>query len=86
MKRIPEYLDRFENTLERNPKGSGHLGGGSITYAGLSLFNVIEGLCYAFPRTMAQALLDYPLVTAVRRSVGPPHRCISYERTPLAIQ
>ena len=77
-KRIPKYLDWFESILERNPKGSEHLAGGSITYADLSLFNVIEGLCYAFPRAMAQALPDYPLVTAVRRSVGQHPRIEAY--------
>jgi glutathione S-transferase len=77
-KRIPKYLGWFENILKRNPRGSAHLVGGSITYADLSLFNVIEGLCYAFPRTMAKALPDYPLVTALRRSVGQRPRIEAY--------
>ena len=77
-KRIPKYLTWFENILKRNPNAGGYLAGGSITYADLSLFNAIEGLCYAFPRAMKQLLPDYPHVEALHRAVAGRPRIKAY--------
>ncbi len=52
--RLPKYFHWLETVLARNPLGSGHLVGRSLTYADLSLFQVVEGLSYAFPRAMAE--------------------------------
>jgi glutathione S-transferase len=52
--RIPKYLSYFEKILARAKKGKGYLTGPHVTYADLSLFQTIEGLRYAFPRTMAR--------------------------------
>lgn len=46
--RIPKFLGYFERVLRQNPKGSGHMVGDTLTYVDLSLFQVIEGLSYAF--------------------------------------
>jgi len=43
--RLPKFLDYFEGVLKSNPSPS-------ITYVHLSLFQMLEGLRYAFPRTM----------------------------------
>jgi glutathione S-transferase len=51
--RMPKYFDYFEAVLERNPGGE-WLAGGTLTYADLSLFQLVEGLRYAFPKAMAQ--------------------------------
>ena len=50
--RLPKFLGYFERVLERNPRGDAHLIGNAVTYPDLSLFQVISGLLYAFPRTM----------------------------------
>jgi glutathione S-transferase len=50
--RMPKYLGYFERMLKRNPKAGGYLLGKKISYVDLSLFQVIEGLRYAFPRAM----------------------------------
>jgi glutathione S-transferase len=50
--RIPKFLDYFESVLARNPQGPGHLVGKQITYVDLSMFQVMAGLHYAFPRAM----------------------------------
>ena len=47
--RLPKFLGWFETVLERNPKGPGHLVGARTSYADLSLFQLLEGLGYAFP-------------------------------------
>lgn len=48
--RLPKFLGYFERVLEQN--GGEHLVGRSTTYADLSVFQVMSGLDYAFPRAM----------------------------------
>lgn len=52
--RAPKYFGYFETALERNPEGARHLVGGALTYADLSLFQLVEGMRYAFPKAMAK--------------------------------
>ena len=49
--RVPKYLGYFEEIL----KGSGgsYLTGRKVTYVDLSLFQIVDGLRYAFPETDA---------------------------------
>jgi glutathione S-transferase len=65
--RLPKYLGYFERVLQQNPAGAKHAIGGRLTYVDLSLFQLIAGLRYAFPKTMAG--LRYPLLTALHDSV-----------------
>jgi glutathione S-transferase len=52
--RMPKYLGWLDRVLARNPQSGGRwLVGRDITYVDLSVFQVIEGLRYAFPRAMA---------------------------------
>ena len=46
--RVPKYLGYFERILEAN--GGVYLSGRRLTYADLSLFQIVEGLRYAFPK------------------------------------
>src|SRR5258708_6845199 len=48
--RAPKYLGYFERLLQK--KGCGYLTGRRATYADLSLFQIVEGLRYAFPKRM----------------------------------
>jgi glutathione S-transferase len=48
--RVPKYLGYFEGLLESN--GGSYLTGRRLTYADLSLFQIVEGLRYAFPKRM----------------------------------
>ena len=48
--RVPKYLAYFERLLKSN-RGS-YLTGRRLTYADLSLFQIVEGLRYAFPKRM----------------------------------
>ena len=45
--RVPKYLGYFEGLLENN--GGAYLTGRRLTYVDLSLFQIVEGLRYAFP-------------------------------------
>jgi len=76
--RIPKYLDWFERILAGNPEGDAYLVGKSASYADLSLFQVVEGLFYAFPKTMKAALVSAPRVIALRHTISERPRIRSY--------
>jgi glutathione S-transferase len=76
--RIPKFLGFFEGVLTRNPAGDAHLVGRSFTYADLSLFQVVEGLAYAFPKAMQRILRDVPHVAALRARVAQEPRIAAY--------
>ncbi len=63
--RIPKYLGYFERVLECNPRGDRHLVGRRTTYCDLSLFQLVAGLRYAFPRAMAPFEARFPRVVAL---------------------
>ena len=63
--RLAQFMDYFETLLIRNTGGDRYLVGRSLTYADLSLFQVIAGLRYAFPETMERLESDYPRIAAL---------------------
>jgi len=67
--RIGKFLGYFERILAANPAGDGHLVGGALTYADLGLFQVVEGLRYAFPKAMKAREKTWPRVIALRDQV-----------------
>jgi glutathione S-transferase len=76
--RIPKFLGWFEAILERNPRGDQFLVGGRVSHADLSLFQVVEGLSYAFPRAMKRELPKAPRVAALRDRVAARPRIKAY--------
>jgi glutathione S-transferase len=76
--RIPEFLGWFEVILERNPEGAGQLVDSAVTYADLSLFQIVEGLLYAFPRRMQRTLNEVPRVAALHRAIAQRPRIRAY--------
>jgi glutathione S-transferase len=64
--RMPRFLSYFERVLDG---GGPWLLGAAWTYPDLSLFQLLEGLAYAFPRRMATLAADIPRVGAVRERV-----------------
>jgi glutathione S-transferase len=63
--RVPKFLGYFETVLQRNPAGPDGLAGDRVSYADLSLFQVMAGLRYAFPNLMKQTEAAYPRVAAL---------------------
>lgn len=76
--RIPRFLDYFARVLG----GQDYLLGPQRTYADLSLFQVLEGLAYAFPRASARALARHPNLSALRRRVAERPRIAAYLQSP----
>ena len=67
--RAPKFLYYFENALYNNKAGRSWLVGGGLTCADLSLFQVVAGLRYAFPLTMAAFEEQLPLTGALHHRV-----------------
>lgn len=65
--RIPKYLGWFEHILSQ--RGS-WLAGEAWSYADLSLFHLIEGLNFAFPKRMKALGGDYPRVRKLHAAVA----------------
>ncbi len=81
-RRAPKFLDYFERVLERNPKGDRHLVGARLTYPDLSLFQVVAGLRYAFPRAMRRLERRYKRVVALHERVAERPRISAYLASP----
>jgi glutathione S-transferase len=79
--RLPKFLRWFERILSQNPAGDRFLVGNRLSYADLSLFHVVEGLRYAFPRAAERALASAPLTVALHRRVLGLPRVAAYLRS-----
>lgn len=67
--RLPKFLQYFERILKNERK---------ITYVHLSLFQMIEGLDYAFPRTMKKLARKIPNLMENRSRVAHRPRLAAY--------
>jgi glutathione S-transferase len=76
--RVPKYLGYFEKVLARNKARGGHLIGSKLSYPDLSLFQVVAGLRYAFPRSMARLEPNYPRTVALHGTVAARPRIAAY--------
>ncbi len=79
--RIPRFLEWFEAVLAANPDSDACLVGRNVTYADLSLFQLVEGLRYAFPRAAARSLAKCPHVVALHDAVAERPRIREYLRS-----
>lgn len=66
--RMPKFLGYFERVLE-GPR-AWLAGGKGWTYVDLSLFHLVDGLLYAFPKRMATLAATYPNVMAPHARVA----------------
>jgi glutathione S-transferase len=79
--RLPKFLQWFEAIVTRNPAGTRHLVGGKLSYADLSLFQVIEGLRYAYPAATQQVLARTPAIVSLHDRVAALPRVAAYLRS-----
>jgi len=79
--RAPKYLGYFEGLLTRN----GHLVGARLSYPDLSLFQIVAGLRYAFPRAMARLERSHPRIVALHDGVAARPRLAAYLASPRRI-
>ena len=74
--RLPKFLDYFGQVLKRNE--SDYLVGKSVSYVDLSMFQMIEGLRYAFPRAMAKLESRYSRLVGLHDRVAARRRLATY--------
>jgi len=76
--RMPKFLGWFERILAANPFGADHLVGRFVTYVDLSLFQLIEGLRFAFPLASERELAKLPRVMALHNAIAERPRLKAY--------
>ena len=84
--RIPKYLNYFEKIISNNKSNSGWLIGNSLTYPDLSLFQIIEGLHYAFPKAFANIAGSYTNTITLRDAVAARPNIASYLKSNRRIE
>lgn len=80
--RMIKYLAWFESVLSRNgPNAKArrlHLVGAQLSYADLSLFQLVEGLHHAFPKATRRVLRTAPLVERLHGEIAQLPRVAAY--------
>jgi glutathione S-transferase len=76
--RMPKYLGYLERVLSHNNARGGHLVGARLSYPDLSLFQIVAGLRYAFPRAMAGLEPKYPQVVMLHDRIAARPRIAAY--------
>lgn len=74
--RLPRFMGWFETVVQRN--GTGWAVGEAMTYADTSLFHIVEGLRYAFPRAMAGQEKEWPSLLALHGQVARHPKVAAY--------
>jgi glutathione S-transferase len=76
--RVPKFLGYFESVLSRNPRSDRHLVGAKLTYVDLSLFQIIAGMNYAFPKSMTKLVRRHRRLFALHERVQERPRIAAY--------
>lgn len=76
--RLPKFFDYFERVLARDPGATGYAFGKKISYVDLSLFQMIAGLRYAFPRAMRKLGSKHRRLVALHDRVRARPRIAAY--------
>jgi glutathione S-transferase len=80
--RLPKFLNYFEEILAAQPKGAGYLTGRRISYVDLSIFQMIAGLRYAFPRSMEKLERKARRLIALHDRIASRPRLADYLSSP----
>lgn len=80
--RLPKFLHYFERVLRSNPLSSEHMVGERLSYVDLSMFQLMAGLRYAFPRAMKKIEPALPLLTNLAARVESLPRIAAYLHSP----
>lgn len=84
--RMPKFLGYFERVLERAERNGGENAlGKTFTYVDTSLFQVMVGLRYAFPNTLARLEPTLPRLSALEKRVAARPRIAAYLASPRRI-
>lgn len=67
--RLTKYLNYFEGVLNHNTHSSEYMVADKLSYVDLSIFQIIAGLYFAFPRSLSGLESDYPKLIALHTRV-----------------
>ena len=81
--RVPKYLGYFERVLKKN--GGKFCVGRQTSYVDLSLFQIVEGLRYAFPKRMQRFEKKIPGLITLHDRVAKRPRIAAYLASPRRI-
>jgi glutathione S-transferase len=74
--RVPKFLGYFERILGKS--GGPYVLGRRLSYVDLSLFQIVEGLRYAFPKRMRRFERKVPRLVELHERVGKRKRIAAY--------
>jgi len=74
--RVPKYLGYFEQLMEEG--GSAYLTGRRLAYIDLSLFQIVDGLRYAFPKRMKAFEADIPHLCGLHERIAGRPKIAAY--------
>ncbi|MES1164594.1 MAG: glutathione S-transferase [Verrucomicrobiota bacterium] len=84
--RLPKYLGYFERVVESNAANAApHAVGAALSYVDLSLFQVMAGLEYAFPRALSRVAAKTPRLLQLRDRVAAEPAVAAYLGSPRRI-
>ncbi|MDE2376717.1 glutathione S-transferase [Bradyrhizobium sp.] len=81
--RVPKYLGYFEKLVDDN--GGAYVTGRRLTYVDLSLFQIVAGLRYAFPRHMKTFERNVPGLVGLHVRVAARSNIATYLASPRRI-
>ena len=76
--RIPKFFGYFERVLG----GREHMVGDRLTYVDLSIFFLLEGLRFSFPKRMKSAESAFPGIVALHDRVAARPNIAAYQKSP----
>ncbi|HET9663411.1 MAG TPA: glutathione S-transferase family protein [Burkholderiales bacterium] len=79
--RLPKFLGYFERVLG-GADGHVYMAGDALTYVDLSMFQLLEGLRFSFPRTMQRIGGSYPGLAALHGRVAERPNIAAYLQSP----
>jgi glutathione S-transferase len=83
--RMPKFLGYFEKVLAQNPRSERYAVGARLTYVDLSLFQIVAGLTYAFPRAMRNGRRRYRRLYSLHDRIAERPRIAAYLASPRRI-
>jgi glutathione S-transferase len=76
--RLPKFMGYFERVAANNPSGKTYMVGAKPSTVDLSMFQVVSGLQYAFPKAMRRAARAYPRLMALHARIEHRPRIAAY--------
>ena len=75
---MPKFLGYFEQVLLTGGKGKRYMAGNTLSYADLSVFQLMAGLRYAFPKTMKKLQPDHPGLVGLHGRIAARPKIAAY--------